>query len=163
MLVIYEDTPEFLSLRTSRFQECLGLFFCGIGLLALSVSAIATFDKSIELTVNAALVFQIVYYCGTFGIAGMLIVFSQRKFLFYIPELKIICWEGPRQTSVIPFSEVTAIDLRKGNENRALLRLIRNSDNAIVLTRGDAQELYRIARRVAKVIGVEVTTSDGRA
>jgi hypothetical protein len=162
MLVIYEDTPEFLSLRTSRFQETLGLFFCGIGLLALSVATIVLADKSIELAVELDLVVQIAYYCGIFGLAGIFIVFSQRKFLFYIPELKIICWDGPRQTSVIPFSDVAAIDLLKGNENRGLLRIIRHAGPAVLLTRGNVQELYPMARRISKILNVEVTSSDGR-
>jgi hypothetical protein len=162
MLVIYEDTPEFLSLRTSRFQECLGLFFCGIGLLAISVAIIVSVDKSLELLVHEAILIQIAYYCVIFGVAGIVLVFSQRKFLFYIPELKIICWEGPRQTGVIQFSEIIAVDVRKGNENNGLLRLIRNGDTTVFLTRGNVQELYPIARRISKLLNVEVTSSDGR-
>jgi hypothetical protein len=162
MLVIYEDTAEFLSLRTSRFQECLGLFFCGIGLLSISIAIIANFDKSVELTIHKAFLFQLAYYCALFAVAGLLLVFSQRKFLFYIPELKIICWEGMRQKSVISFSEIIAVDVRKGNENRGLLRLIRNGDTAVFLTRGNVQELYPIARRISKLLNVDITSSDGR-
>lgn len=157
MLVIYQDTREFLSLRTSRFVECMGLFFCGLGLLSLSVPLISL-DKSIELSIPRIVIIDILYYGVTFGIAGIFIVFQQRKFLFYIPELRVICWEGPRQTRTVPFRDIEQIEIAYTETQRGMLNLVTAGGVRLLLTRGLRTELFPLANRISQVIGVPISS-----
>jgi hypothetical protein len=159
MLVIYEDTHEMLTVRTSRLAECVGLFFCGIGLLSLSVPLL-TLDKSIELTISGAGLFNILYYGITFGVAGIIMVFQQRKYLFYIPDLKVICWEGMRQTREMPFSEIAQVEIAYAQfSERGLLSLITTAGGRMLLTRGPRTDLFPLATRISQVTGAPLNST----
>lgn len=157
MLVIYQDTREFLSVRNSRFKECLGLFFCGVTLLVLSLP-LMLLDKNIEVKTNEFWLFFILYmvYGSPFGIAGYLMVFKQNKFNFLVAQRLLICWEGYRETNRIPFDDIDSIIVTYSQTGRGLIKILTKSGMEILVTRGMKPEMCPLAARMGEVSGAPV-------
>ena len=161
MLVIYQDTRELLSVRISRFKECMGLFFCGITLLILSIP-LASLDKSSEFSIRdwGLLFFLYIFYGSPFTIAGVLLIFKQRKFNFIIPEMRVICWEGLRLEREISFKEIDHVEVTYSKTGRGLVCIITTSGARILVTRGVRSGLVPLGTRIAKVTGVPLNSQE---
>jgi hypothetical protein len=160
MLVIYQDTRDFLSVRNSRFKECLGLFFCGITLLVLSLPLLLL-DKSNEIKTDEFWLFFILYllYGSPFGVAGYLMVFKQNKFNFLVAQRLVMCWEGYRQTNKVPFDEIDSINVTYSQTGRGLIKIVTKSGMEIMVTRGMKPEMCPLADRIGQVTGAPVVHS----
>lgn len=156
MLVVRQQSPDYLVVGTGRVEEMLGLFFCGASLLALSTMAIFMYDPG-ELKIPGIFLAQFAYYPMTFLAAGVLMVFMQRRFIFYRERQEIHFKQGIQRNVVYRFRDIASVEVQKGANGQAAAQFVFNTGKIVVITRGKIAEIQKLADRINEFLKLQAT------
>jgi|GEM_PF-5619799 len=147
-MIILEDSRERLVIGPSHFQERLGLFFCGIFLLSLSIFGVSWLEPD-SIGVPLDMILMLFFYViAPAGVAGVLIVFQQRKFVFHTPTQQVFFSQGPLAPSVWNFNQVR-MDVVERSPTNCIICLVTTDPSTLIIARGKASPVAAIAKRIA--------------
>ncbi|HYG77370.1 MAG TPA: hypothetical protein VEK08_20355 [Planctomycetota bacterium] len=154
MLTIQRDTRELLAIGPGRFVECLGLFFCGIGLITITLPLISMVEK-LEWTVPPELLVQAAMYTLTFGSGGVLMIFSQRRVIFHHERREIHILQGWRTSAVYRYSDVKFVTSFSSQGKDGMLCLLLENGARVLVTRGPMPHLHPLHTRIEQVLDLK--------
>jgi hypothetical protein len=158
MLVIREITDEHMVVGTKRNIEFVGLLFCGIGLLTVGLALLSVIEH-LEWKLPVPSLLYLSQYPLTIGAAGLVMVFMQRRFIFYRPNQQIYFKQGLSKDKISKFSEYVRIELLESKAKNAVLSLVAVDGRKIIITRGACDAVRTIAECIADYLQLPLETA----
>jgi hypothetical protein len=166
MLVIRANTSERLVLGVSRPVEFVGLLLCGLGLFAVSAFAITFLDAGSFPDIPIEILLNVGYYLLTPAVAGVFMVFSQRRFIFMAEQKIVVFCHGFGRQTIWRYDQIGFLEISRGHSMGAVAFLLLNDGHRESLSRGPEAEIQKLVEQVSHFTGLLVrpivTTVAGR-
>lgn len=157
MMHVREKNSERLVVGASRNEEFVGLLLSALGLFGLSAIVIGYLEQDVGLAIPMADLPAVAECLLAFGLAGVFMVFSQRRFVFLADQKVVVFRHGFAKQKIWRYDQLGSVELEKrtGGDQAAAFLLLQDGRRE-TLSRGRPYEVKTLADQVAEYVGISV-------